>query len=61
MPSTFEIEIVQKQATPGPVITAIGTGSLATRVEFFISLLPVAPAQPSGPVVVPQAQVTQQG
>lgn len=37
-PSTFDIKIVQKQATPGPVTTAIGTGSSATRTEFFISL-----------------------
>ena len=36
-PSTFDIKIVQKQATPRPVTTAIGTGSSATRAEFFIS------------------------
>ena len=37
-PSTFDIKIVQKQATPGPITTAIGTGSSATRTEFFIAI-----------------------
>lgn len=37
-PSTFEIKVIQKQATPDPVGTVVGTGTSATRVEFFVSL-----------------------
>ena len=58
MPSTFEIKIVQKQAIPGPVTTASGTGTASARAEFFISLPPVAPVQSLGPVVASPA-VTQ--
>lgn len=48
-PATFDIKIVQKQATPGPVTTAIGTGSSATRTEFFIAMAPlITPAQLDG-------------
>ena len=35
-PSTFEIKIVQKQATLPPVTTVIGTGTSATRANFLI-------------------------
>lgn len=47
MPSTFEIKIVQKQATAAPVTTAIGTGSGATRTEFFIALASTVAPSPS--------------
>ena len=36
-PTTFTVKIVQKQATPEPVTIAVGTGSSATRVEFFMA------------------------
>ena len=55
-PATFAIKIVQQAATPAPVTTALGTGSSATRTDFFIVLpsqVGFAIAQPSA-VVVPQ-------
>lgn len=60
-PSTFDIKIVQKQATPGPVTAAIGTGSSATRTEFFIAIdvrSQVAPSPLAAALPVQQA-VTQ--
>ena len=37
-PSTFEIKIIQKQATPGPITVAVGTGNAAARADFLIVL-----------------------
>lgn len=39
-PSTLDMRIVQKQATPEPVTTAVGTGSSSTRTEFTITIHP---------------------
>lgn len=50
MPSVFEFKIIQKQATPGPITTAIGTGNLATRLDFAITL----PVPQSAPVAAPR-------
>jgi len=57
-PSTFDIKIIQKQATPGPVTTATGTGNSATRAEFFMSLsVPAGPAPQSVPATGPHVSV----
>lgn len=57
-PSTFEIKIIQKQATPLPATTAIGTGSYATRADFLI-VLPsqVGSVQAPTTVILPQPTV----
>ncbi len=49
-PSSFDIKVIQKQATPPPVGPVLGTGTGATRAEFFINITTTAAeyAQPAG-------------
>ncbi len=56
MPSTFDIKIIQKQATPAPVTTAIGTGNSATRADFLI-VLPAQVGSAQAPATVTLSQL----